>query len=104
MLVFFSMSRSYPLSLAILLGAGAGGAGYMAVNNTLLQSNVPRRILGRVMSIYMVTFALMPMGTLPLGAVAQAIGPATAVLGGAVLIIVFTLAMAILHPSLRRLE
>jgi len=104
MLVFFSLSRSYPLSLAILVGAGAGGAGYMAVNNTLLQTNVPRRILGRVMSIYMITFALMPMGTLPLGAVAEAIGTTTAVAGGAIIIVLFTLAIAILRPSLRRLE
>ncbi len=104
MLVFFSLSRSYALSLAILVGAGAGGAGYMAVNNTLLQTNVPRRILGRVMSIYMITFALMPMGTLPLGAVAEAIGTTTAVAGGAVIIILFTLAVAILYPSMRRLE
>lgn len=104
MLALFSMSRSYPLSLAILVGAGAGGAGYMAVNNTLIQSNVPRRILGRVMSIYMITFALMPMGTLPVGAVAQAIGPTTAVVGGAVIIVLFTLALAVFRPSLRRLE
>ena len=104
MLGFFSISHSYPLSLAILVGAGAGGAGYMAVNNTLLQSNVPLRILGRVMSIYMITFALMPMGTLPLGAVAEAVGPSTAVAGGAIIIVIFTLAMAILRPSMRRLE
>ena len=104
MLTFFSISRSYPLSLAILVGAGAGGAGYMAVNNTLLQSNVPRRILGRVMSIYMITFAMMPMGTLPLGAVSEAVGPTIALAGGAIIIILFTLAMAILRPSLRRLE
>ena len=104
MLGFFSISHSYPLSLAILVGAGAGGAGYMALNNTLLQSNVPLRILGRVMSIYMITFALMPMGTLPIGAVAEAFGPTIAVAGGAIIIVLFTLAMAILRPSLRRLE
>jgi len=104
MLAFFSVSRSYPLSLAILAGAGAGGAGYMTLNNTLLQSNVPRRILGRVMSIYMITFAMMPMGTLPLGAVAETIGPTIAVAGGAAIIILFTLAMALFRPSMRRLE
>ena len=103
-LALFSISHSYYLSLAILVGAGAGGAGYMAVNNTLIQSNVPQRILGRVMSIYMVTFALMPMGTLPIGAVAEAIGPTAALLGGAVIIILFVLGMTIFRPSMRRLE
>lgn len=103
-LALFSMSHSYVLSLIILVGVGAGSTGYMAVNNTLIQSNVPRHMLGRVMSIYMVTFALMPMGTLPIGAIAEAIGPATAVGAGAVVVIVFTLAVALFLPRLRRLE
>jgi MFS family permease len=103
-LALFSISHSYPLSLAIIAVVGAGGTGYMAVNNTLIQSNVPKRILGRVMSIYMITFALMPMGTLPIGAVAEAIGPTAAVAGGAVIIILFILGMAIFRPSIRRLE
>ena len=103
-LALFGISHSFPLSLAILVGVGAGGTGYMALNNTLLQSNVPLRILGRVMSIWMITFALMPMGTLPIGAVAQALGPTTAVAGGAVIIVLFTLGMIIFVPFLRRLE
>ena len=103
-LALFGISHSFPLSLAILVGVGAGGTGYMALNNTLLQSNVPLRILGRVMSIWMITFALMPMGTLPIGAVAQALGPTIAVAGGAVIIVLFTLGMIIFVPFLRRLE
>jgi len=103
-LALFGISHSFPLSLVILVGVGAGGTGYMAINNTLLQSNVPLRILGRVMSIWMITFALMPMGTLPIGAVAQALGPTIAVAGGAVIIVLFTLGMIIFVPFLRRLE
>lgn len=103
-LALFGISHSFPLSLAILVGVGAGGTGYMALNNTLLQSNVPLRILGRVMSIWMITFALMPMGTLPIGAVAQALGPTIAVAGGAIIIVLFTLGMIIFVPFLRRLE
>lgn len=103
-LALFGISHSFPLSLAILVGVGAGGTGYMALNNTLLMSNVPLRILGRVMSIWMITFALMPMGTLPIGAVAQALGPTIAVAGGAIIIVLFTLGMIIFVPFLRRLE
>lgn len=103
-LALFGISHSFPLSLAILVGVGAGGTGYMAINNTLLQSNVPLRILGRVMSIWMITFALMPMGTLPIGAVAQALGPTVAVTGGAIIIVLFILGMIIFVPFLRRLE
>jgi MFS family permease len=103
-LALFGISHSFPLSLAILVGVGAGGTGYMALNNTLLMSNVPLRILGRVMSIWMITFALRPMGTLPIGAVAQALGPTIAVAGGAIIIVLFTLGMIIFVPFLRRLE
>lgn len=103
-LVAFGLSGSYVLSLVVLLVVGAGGTGYMTLNNTLLQTNVPGRVLGRVMSIYMMTFALMPMGTLPIGALGDAIGVSTAVSAGAVIVVVFVLAVAILRPGIRRLE
>lgn len=103
-LALFGASHSYALSLAVLVGAGAGGAGYMSVNNTLIQSNVPHRVMGRVMSIYMMTFALMPLGTLPLGALTEAIGPSAAIGASGAIVVLFTLGMAILRPNLRRLE
>ncbi len=103
-LVVFGISHSFALSMAILVAVGAGGAGYMTINNTLIQSNVPVRMMGRVMSIYMVTFALMPMGTLPIGALAEVIGVSYAVAAGGILIVLFTLAVVILRPSLRKLE
>jgi len=103
-LTLFGLSHSFVLSLAILAVVGACGSGYMAINNTLLQSNVPINLLGRVMSVYMLTFALMPMGALPVGALAEAIGAPIAVGAGGILIVVFTVAMVVLLPSLRRLE
>ncbi|TET40306.1 MAG: MFS transporter [Dehalococcoidia bacterium] len=103
-LALFGISGSYALSLVVLLGVGAGGAGYMAVNNTLIQSNVPHQVRGRVMGIYMMTFALMPLGTLPLGALADAIGPSVAIGASGALIVLFTILMALLRPSLRRLQ
>jgi MFS family permease len=103
-LVGFGLSHSYALSLAILVLVGASGTGYMTLNNTLLQSNVPPRMLGRVMSLYMLTIALMPMGALPLGALGDIIGVGTAVAGGGAITGFFILAMIFLRPSLRRLE
>jgi MFS family permease len=103
-LILFGLSHSYALSMVVLLGVGAGGAGYMTLNNTMIQSNVPPRMLGRVMSIYMMTFAFMPMGALPIGALGDAIGVGTAVAGGGAIVVFFVLAMAVLRPNLRRLE
>jgi len=103
-LVLFGLSHSYALSMVILAAVGAGGTGYMTLNNTLIQSNVPKWVLGRVMSIFMITFALMPLGTLPIGALADAIGISTAVTAGAGIVVIFILAMAVVQPRLRRLE
>jgi len=103
-LVLFGLSHSYAFSLVILAAVGAGGTGYMTLNNTLIQSNVPKWVLGRVMSIFMITFALMPLGTLPIGALADAIGISPAVTAGAGIVVVFVLAMAVVQPRLRRLE
>ena len=103
-LALFSMSRYFILSMVLLTAVGAFSSGYMAINNTLLQSNVPRRLLGRVMSIYMLTFAFMPMGALPIGALAEVIGTPIALGAGGMLIIVFTIAMTTLRPGLQRLE
>lgn len=100
----FGLSGSYPLSLVLLIAVGLLGAGYLAVNNTLIQSNVPREMLGRVMSIYVMTFAMMPVGTLPLGAVSDAIGAQLAIGAGGVIVVLFTLGMAIFYRNLRRLE
>ena len=101
---FFGFSGYYPLSLVLLVAVGLLGTGYLAINNTLIQSNVPHEMLGRVMSIYVMTFAMMPLGTLPLGAVSEAVGAPLAIGAGGIIVVLFTLVMAVFQPRLRRLE
>jgi len=101
---FFGFSGYYPLSLVLLVAVGLLGTGYLAINNTLIQSNVPHDMLGRVMSIYVMTFAMMPLGTLPLGAVSEAVGAPLAIGAGGIIVVLFTLVMAVFQPRLRRLE
>jgi MFS family permease len=102
-LAAFANSHYFLLSMALLLGVGAANAGYMAVNNTLLQINVEDRMRGRVMSMYMMTIGLFPLGVLPSGAIAEVTGVALPVLVGGAIIVVFTVTMALLRPTLRRL-
>ena len=103
-LAVFGFSHSYSLSLVTLVAVGLANAAYMTVNNTMVQSSAPPEVRGRVMAIFMVTFALMPLGTLPIGAVAEAVGPTAAVSGGALAVLVFIVAIAVLRPRVRRLE
>jgi hypothetical protein len=66
-------------------------------------TNTPEDLIGRVMSISMMTFGMMPLGTLPAGAFAEAFGaPLTVMVGGA-LLISFLLVIAIAQPKVRTL-
>ena len=44
----------------------------MVSTNCLLQTQAEERMRGRVMSVYMMTWGLMPLGTVPAGALAPA--------------------------------
>ncbi len=84
--IALALSRSYHLTLALLV---IGGLGFMTQNataNTLLQKIVPDGLRGRVMSVYMMVFlGFYPIGSLVAGAVAERFGvPAGAAFGGAV--------------------
>ncbi len=66
-LLAFSFSRLLWLSAVLLVPAGFCMMIQMASSNTLIQSMVPDRLRGRVMSVYAMTF----MGMAPLGALAR---------------------------------
>jgi hypothetical protein len=76
----------------------------MVANNCLLQVNSEEHLRGRVMSVYMMTWGLMPLGTLPAGAIADRIGvPLVLGLEGVLLATVFVGA-SLLSPRVRKLE
>jgi MFS family permease len=102
-LILFAESTSYTLSLFFMLGAGAASAAYMASNNTLLHINADDNMRGRVMGLYMMTVGLIPLGTLGAAAIAESVGAPFAMVVGGAAIILFTLAMAVLRPKLRKL-
>lgn len=70
----FAHARVAWLAGSLLLVAGLTGAVYMASTNTLLQLAVEDSIRGRVLSVYLLTWGLLPIGTLPAGAVAEVWG------------------------------
>ena len=104
LLCLFSTARSLPMAMALLAITGIAQAIYMALNTTLLQTLVPDQYRGRVMSVYLLTWGLVPLGTLPSGMIAQAFGaPAAIALGGAVCAL-FSLLTAARRPVLRGLD
>src|SRR5262249_3905281 len=82
-LVLLGLASSYPLGLAMLVLTGGAFSVYNAVNNALIHEATTDAFRGRVMSIYLMTWSLMPLGTLPAGALADHVGaPLTVALGG----------------------
>jgi MFS family permease len=107
-LLLFSFSRSLWLSCVLLVPAGFCMMIQMASSNTLIQSMVPDRLRGRVMSVYAMTFmGMAPMGALLAGSLAHNLGaPWTVAIGGMVAIVgaaVFGMRLPVHRPVAREM-
>jgi MFS family permease len=107
-LLLFSFSRLLWLSAALLVPAGFCMMIQMASSNTLIQSMVPDRLRGRVMSVYAMTFmGMAPLGALLAGSLAHKLGaPMTVGIGGVVAIVgagLFGLKLPALRPAAREM-
>lgn len=100
LLVGLGLVRVVPLASLLLAGVGACGAFLMVLNNTVLQERVPDHLRGRVMSAYMVTWGLSPLGAVPLGALAAVSGSSAALMVGGGLCAVFALWLLATRPDL----
>lgn len=85
-LIAFALSRSFWLSVALLVPVGFGMMLETTTSNTLIQAMVPDELRGRVMAVYTMMFmGMAPLGSLFAGAVAERLGaPLTLSIGGAV--------------------
>jgi MFS family permease len=103
-LLLFSLSRSFLVSLLLLVLIGIAFVAQNALANTLIQLNIPDELRGRVMSLYTLTFQVsMRAGGLQAGLVADSLGPAMSVGIGAVVSLAYGLFVAIRYPALRRM-
>ena len=103
-LLLFALSHWYWISWSILLVVGFGVSGYTALGNGVLQTTVPRDVLGRVTSIWSAGAALIQIGALPMGIIADRANWPTAIGGGASMLLVVVLVMAVWRPFLRQLK
>ncbi len=89
-LIGFSNARHFALAFLCLLVVGAARRGLTITNQTLIQVNCEDAYRGRIMAMYMMTIGLMPLGTLPAGAMADAWGvPVTLTLQGGLMAAIF---------------
>ena len=101
----FAKTTSYAAAVPLLLATGLCSSIFMSLNMTLLQFYSSPEMRGRVMSIAMMTFGLMPLSAMPFGALAEieSVGTANALLLSGMLLTAFTLIFAIVYAPFRRM-
>lgn len=100
----FGSSNWVWLSLPLGFAIGLFNVTYQTQNQTLLQILAPRHLRGRIMSIYLLNRATVPLGALAAGALASEFGGGTALRimsGCALAVIVF---VVVTRPQLLRLK
>jgi predicted MFS family arabinose efflux permease len=102
-LVLLGWSRSYPLSLAIILIWGAMGGVTMALLRTLIQEHTPPALMGRVMGLSALAMqGAFPLGSIMLFVLVRAAGLSSALVIAGALCTTAVAAMAT-RPHVRRL-
>ena len=101
-LLGFSFARNFYIALGFLFVAGFGMLLFFSTTNTVLQTIVPDDMRGRVMGVWSLIFgAMIPLGSLEAGAVANWFGTPVALALGA---IVCVISAAVALIAIRRRE
>src|SRR5438876_2004732 len=101
-IILFALSRSFPLSIALLVPVGFSMMLQMSSSNTLIQTMVPDELRGRVMALYsMMLMGMAPFGSLLAGAMANHLGAPHAVALGGLTCVAGSLIFGSKWPSLR---
>jgi MFS family permease len=104
LVVLMALSRSFALSLVLLVGIGFSFVAQNALANTLIQLAVPDELRGRVMSFYSLMFqGMMRLGGMQAGLMGDRFGAPFAVGIGAVLCLAYGAFVAWRYPRVRQL-
>ena len=103
-LVGFALSPSLPVAVVFLIMVGFLSAAYSALNNTLIMGNAAPSFYGRVMSVYLLTFASMPLGAMPLAWLSDHISAPTTIAIAGALVAGAVAAVALTQPAYRRIR
>ncbi len=93
----------YFVAVGIMLLLGLGDAGRRTLNQSLIMEQVEDRYRGRMMSVFMMNFGLMPLGVLTAGLVAEILGGQWAIGILAVALLVFTTIILVTQRRLRQM-
>ena len=104
-LAAFAQTTTYALALPLLLFVGLASSVFMSLNMTLLQMHAAPEMRGRVMSIAMMTFGIMPLSAAPFGILAEKTGstPDALMLSG-LMLVGLTIVFGIASPTFRGIK
>lgn len=104
MLVLFSQSKVFPISVIAMFGLGASQIMFMTTVTMAMQQLAPNHLRGRIMSLRVVIMGFSPFGVIIMGVVAEARGAADTVLIGGILYGICAAMIFIVVPTLRRFQ
>ncbi|MCA9864650.1 MAG: YdeI/OmpD-associated family protein, partial [Thermomicrobiales bacterium] len=97
-------SQWYPLTAGIMLLWGMGGGFFINLNQTLIQTNTPSALMGRVMSVHTLGFlGFAPLGALLAGGMAALLGAPLWMLISGLTLSAIALSVGATQPGLRRM-
>lgn len=103
-LLLVAMLPFYAVALGLMVLLGLGDAGRRTLNQSLLMEVSDDQYRARVMSLFMINFALIPLGVLPAGLAAQLLGGQMSVGILAGLLIAVTALIMVTQRGLRNLR
>ena len=101
-LLLVSTIPVYFAAVGIMVLLGLGDAGRRTINQALIMEEVEDEYRGRVMSVFMMNFGLIPLGVLPAAAVAEWLGAQVSIGILAVILLVFSSIVLVTQKQLRR--
>ncbi len=100
--LLFAIAPNVVVAVILLFAAGWMSAAFLALNQTALQLTVDEEVRGRVLSIYLLTWGMLPIGQLTVGGLANLIGTPLALAAACVGALAGISIIARRFPSLRR--
>jgi MFS family permease len=103
-LTAFAFSNSIYAALFFLVIVGFMTDGYFTINRILVMLETDREYYGRVVSIYMMTWSLMPLALVPMGELVDHIGAPVTVGVAALMLALIIGGITLFSPHIRRRE
>lgn len=99
LLIPFALSQNFTLSIILLVLIGLSNEIFMTINRMLVLLNTEPKLYGRVMGTYAMTFSLMPIASLPIGALVDSIGAPKTIAGAGFLLATAVIILSFILPK-----